>query len=241
MVFTKNKLFFRIIRFILEPWPDIEALKKEYSAIYLLSYDKKDLPDFSVKEKDTPIIYLNRTMDEIFKYFNHTARNEIRKTFDNKIPGLRFFSDDHDLVANYNLSAEFEKSQGRRPDNISDYRGCKIFSAYYYDELIANIICFDVGSILRAKAICSKRLKVDQPDKRRIISYAGRRLMYEVCQYGLKNNYSIYDLGSVNFAKKNLAQYKMSFTPVTIKEYTYTYRSKWFNRLEKIRQSIKLV
>lgn len=241
MIFIKKKLLFRIIRFILEPWPDVESLKKEYSAIYLLSYDKKELPGFMVKEKDTPIIYLDKTLEEIFKSFNHTARNEIRKTFNNKIIGLRFVSDDHDLTSNYHLSAEFEKSQGRRPDNISDYQGCKIFSAYYHDELIANIICFDTGSILRAKVICSKRLKIDQPEKRKIISYAGRRLMYEVCRYGIENNYSIYDLGSVNFAKKNLAQYKMSFTRATIKEYTYTYRSKWFNRLERIRQFIKLV
>jgi len=161
-----------------------------------LSYDKKNLPGFIIKEKDTPIIYLNKNLEEILKSFNHTARNEIRKTLNNKIIGLRFVSDDHDLVGNYRLSAEFEKSQGRRPDNISDYQGCKIFSAYYHDELIANVICFDIGSILRAKVICSKRLKADQQEKRRIISYAGRRLMYEVCRYGIEHGYKIYDLGS---------------------------------------------
>lgn len=234
MIFKRKKFIFNIIRFILEPWPDLNELKNKYSAIYILSYDRKELPEFSVKEKDTPVIYLNQSIDEIFSGFNSTTRNEIRKTFDDKIPGLKFVSNDSDLKSNYNLSVDFEKSQGRRPDDINQYMGCKIFSAYYNNELISSIVCFDNSKVLRAKVICSKRLKTDSRELYKIISYSSRRLMYEICQYGIANGYELYDLGSVNFKKESLAKFKMSFTNNLIKEYTYTYESPILSFLKKI-------
>jgi hypothetical protein len=241
MIFKKKKIFWKIIRFILEPLPNIEELKNKYSVIYILSYDKYELPGFSVKKKDTPVIYLNKSIDEIMSGFNSTTRNEIRKTFDNKIPDLKFIDDDRDLTNNYRLSEEFEKFQGRKPDSIEAYNDCKVFSAYYKDQLIANIICFDTGRVLRAKVICSKRLETDDKELYRIVSYAGRRLMYNVCKYGLDNGYKMYDLGSVNFDKKNLAKFKMNFTQDLIAEYTYTYRAPWLKIIEKLRSLIKKI
>ena len=240
MIFKKRKLFFNIIRYILEPLPNIADLKKTYSIIYILSYEKYDLPGFSLKYKQTPVIYLNSDIDMVMSKFNSTTRNEIRKTFDDKIPGLKFIDNDVDLKNNYLLSVEFEKTQHRKPDSIKEYQGCKIFSSYYNDRLIANIICFDTGQVLRAKVICSKRLGVDNPEMQRMISYAGRRLMYNVCEYGIDNKYQMYDLGSVNFDKKNLAKFKMNFTNDLIDEYTYTYINPWLKMFVKIRNIIKI-
>jgi len=242
MIFKKKKFGFKSIRYILESWPDLDQLKKEYSAIYILSYDKKDLPGFGVKEKDTPVVYFNKPLDDIFSAYSSTTRNEIRRTMDDKIPELKFVADDKDLKSNYNLSAKFEKSQGRKPDPISDYQGCKIFSAYYKNDLISSIACFDNGKVLRAKVICSKRLEVDDKEIYKIISFSTRRLVYEICKYGIENNYQLFDLGSVNFKKENLAKFKMSFTSDLVKEYTYTYKSSWFKlfeKLAKLKKSIK--
>ncbi|HLC89721.1 MAG TPA: hypothetical protein VJG65_02050 [Patescibacteria group bacterium] len=231
MIFEKRVLWFKTIRYALEPWPDLEKLKKNYAAIYLVSYEKKDLPGFSVKIKETPIIYLNRKIEEVFNSFNETTRNEIRRTFDDKIPGLKIIADDQNLDANYQLSKKFEYQQGRVPEKISMYRGCRLFSAYLDGEIISSIICYDNNQILRAKAICSKRLTVEDRETYKIISYATRRLIYEACQWGIKNNYQCFDLGSVNFAKENLAQFKLSFTKDLVTEYTYTYKSQWFELL----------
>ena len=233
MIFKKKRFLFNIIRLVLEPWPNIDELKDKYSAIYILSYDKKILPSFSVKEKNTPVIYLSKSINEIFSNFNSTTRNEIRKTFDNKIPGLDFIVDDQNLAANYELSVKFEKEQGRLPDRFEDYVGCRIFSAYYQRELISSIICFDNGRVLRAKAICSKRLGIENRDLYKIISYSTRRLVYEICKYGQENKYQLFDLGSVNFTKENLAKFKMGFTSDLIKEYTYTYQSFWIKLLSQ--------
>lgn len=233
MTFKKRVLWFKTIRYVLEPWPDLDQLNQQYSAIYIVSYDKKDLPNFHVKIKDTPVIYLNKTIEEIFQNFNSTSRNEIRKTFDNKIKGLKFIVDDPNLEANYQLSKHFEYQQGRVPEPIAAYHGCKLFAAYYKDELISSIICYDNGQVLRAKAICSKRLETKSKDLYKIISYSTRRLIYEVCQYGIKNGYAMFDLGSVNFAKEKLAQFKMNFTDDLIKEYTYTYKSSLFKLFER--------
>jgi len=236
MIFTKRRFFFNIARLILEPWPDIDELKNKFHIIYILSYDKKDLPGFTVKEKDTPVIYLNKTLEEIFRNFNSTTRNEVRKTLNGKIPGLSFVSEDENIRDSYELSAKFERSQGRRPDSISDYMGCKFFSAYLNNDLISSIACFDNGKVLRAKVICSKRLETGDRELYKIISYATRRLVYEICKYGLENNYDLFDLGSVNFKKENLAKFKMGFTKDLIKEYSYTYRNKLLNKIERFRK-----
>ena len=231
MIFKKNVLWFKTIRYVLEPWPDWEKFKKNYAAIYLVSYEKKDLPGFSVKIKETPIIYLNKKIEEVFSSFNETTRNEIRRTFDDKIPGLKIVVNDQNLSANYQLSKIFEYQQGRVPEKIAMYRGCRLFAAYLNGEIISSVICYDNNQILRAKAICSKRLLIKDKETYKIISYATRRLIYEACQWGIKNNYQWIDLGSINFAKENLAQFKLSFTRDLIQEYTYTYKSQWFELL----------
>ncbi len=228
MIFKKNVFGFKTVRYVLEPWPDLDKLKKDHSAIYILSYQKKDLPNWHIKVKDTPIIKLNQPFDDIFAGFNHTTRNEIRRTFDNRIPDLKIVSDDKNIKENYELSKNFEYSQNRVPEPMTSYQGCKFFAAYYKNEIISSIICFDCPPVLRAKAICSKRLKTHDKELYKIISYASRRLIYEAIKYAQKNNYDIFDLGSVNFDKKNLAQFKMNFTQSLIKEYAYTYMSPTF-------------
>ncbi|MBI3290918.1 hypothetical protein HYZ76_01390 [Candidatus Falkowbacteria bacterium] len=233
MIFKKKVLWFKTIRYVLEPWPDIAQIKKKFGAIYIVSYDKRNFPGFSVKVKDTPVIFLNKPLADLFSDFNSTSRNEIRKTFDNKITGLKFIIPDPDLEKNYQLSKEFEYQQGRVPERLEAYQGCKSFAAYYQGEMISSIICYDNGKVLRAKAICSKRLLTEDRDFYKIISYSTRRLVYEICGYGLENGYELFDLGSVNFTKENLAQFKMNFTKDLIKEYTYTYKSLWFRFFEK--------
>lgn len=233
MVFTKRVLWFKTIRYVIEPFPDIEKLKKNYSAIYIVTYEKKEIPGFTVRIKDTPVIYFDKSLEEIFSRFNRTTRNEILKTLNHKIQGLKFVSSDPDLLANYRLSKAFEYQQGRVPERISQYRGCRCFAAYFHEEIISSIICFDNEKILRAKAICSKRLESSEKATQKMISYATRRLVYEICRYGKEHGYDMFDLGAVNFQKKNLAQFKMNFTGDLIHEYTYTWKSRWFKIFEK--------
>jgi len=233
MIIVKPVLWFKTIRYVLEPWPDITALKKKYSAIYILSYYHREMKGWHIKHKQTPVIDLSQPMDNIFKNFNHTTRNEIRRTFDHKIPGLDIKVDDQDIKANYNLSKQFEYKQGRVPETITTYQGCKFFAAYYNNKIISSVICFDSPPVLRAKAICSLRLKTKNKQLYKIISYSTRRLIYEAIKYAHKNNYQRFDLGSVNFNKKNLAQFKMGFTQNLDDEYTYTYMSPLFKALKQ--------
>ena len=51
-----------------------------YSKISATSYRKMQLPDFETLVKTTAIIDLIASKDKIFRKFNDTTRNEIRKT-----------------------------------------------------------------------------------------------------------------------------------------------------------------
>lgn len=233
MILIKRVLWFKTIRYVTEAWPDLGQLTRQYSAIYITTYDKKDLPGWHLKQKDTPVVSLDKPLPDIFAKFNHTTRNEIRRTLGKKIAGLEIIVDDKNLKDNYELSKDFEYQQGRVPEPIQAYQGTKLFAAYYHNQIIASLICFDSPQVLRAKAICSKRLATDDRQLKKIISYATRRLVYEAIKYAHDNNYQLFDLGSVNSAKKNLAQFKMGFTHKLIKEYTYTYMSFWFKMFKR--------
>ena len=66
-----------------------------YSKISATSYRKMQLPDFETLVKTTAIIDLIASKDKIFRKFNDTTRNEIRKTERNDI--LKFISDDNNF------------------------------------------------------------------------------------------------------------------------------------------------
>ena len=61
----------------------LENLKKINDYIYLISYQKVKLKDFSLMEKVTPIIRTSYDEEKIYKNFNQTTRNEINKTYNN--------------------------------------------------------------------------------------------------------------------------------------------------------------
>ncbi len=237
MIIERKVGFIRIARVILQTQEFLALLQsRKYHFISAILYDRPKEPEkYFRKEKKTTVIDLTPDSEVIFSKFNDTARNEIRRS--KKIPELKFKLGDRNLDAIYEFHKEFEKLQGRRPKGKNSFQGCIFFTAYYKKDLIAVVACYDAKPYLRARAIFSRRLGAREKETSQIISFANRRIVYEICKYGHENGYAGFDLGAVNLTdsmKAGITKFKMSFGGEIRNEYTYLYRSKIFYFLSKI-------
>jgi lipid II:glycine glycyltransferase (peptidoglycan interpeptide bridge formation enzyme) len=236
MISESKKLLFKTVFIVL----DGEALKKavvsgKYSAITAISYDLLSLPDFRVRTKTTALISLTGSEDDIFKKFNDTTRNEIRKS--ERTEGLKIISDDKNFDGAYSLYSDFEYSRGEAPFSKKALKECIVFSAYYNNEIVSGIFV-DLGKpYLRVRYIFSKRLDIDDKEAYKIVSNSTRRLIWEICLWGKKNGFVSLDMASVNFKDPEVAgitKFKMSFGGDVVNEYTYIYKSAAFRYFEKL-------
>lgn len=234
MILERAKFGFRTARVTLED-DRLPAMRDSgaYSSIIAVSYKKMDLPGFARTEKTTALVDLTRSEDDIFKSFNDTTRNEIRKTL----------KDDDISVAvaipiaeeSYNLYSSFELTQGRLPVHRADLGGCIFFGTYREKELLSGIFVIQSRPYLRIRSIFSKRLHVEDKEMYKHISNATRRAIWEICRWGKQNSFQSLDMASVNLSNPktvSIAKFKMSFGGNIITEYTYTYKTKAFALFE---------
>lgn len=232
MVIKKRKfLFLKSLRIVF----DDEALKqamqeKKYHYITGVSYNKFDFGlQVKMKKKQTAVLDLSRTLDDIFFAFAKNTRNEINKT--KKMPDLKIALADKNFKEIKKLYSAF--APDKKIVNISSCLSeFLFFSAYYKNQLISCIACY-YNENLRAKAIFSARSKKDK-EFQKIIGYTTRRLVWEICKYGKERKFKLFDLGGVNFkdpAKKGITNFKMSFNGRVIDEYHYIYKGKIFKWL----------
>ncbi len=236
MVLESKKLFFKTIFLIFEDNKALEVMNSgRYSSVVIIS--RQDFPLLSKykRTKTTSVINLTIKMEEIFHKFNDTTRNEVRKT--ESMPDLKIVSEDLETALVYQLYKDFERIQGRTPFPKGNMKDCLIFSAYFKGELISVMYVDKGGKDLRVRYIFSKRLKTNDPELYKIIGYATKRLIWEVCLYGKRNNFLSLDMATVNFQDKNkegITKFKMSFGGKLADEYTYIYKSKTFSYFEKL-------
>ncbi len=237
MILETKKLWFKKAQIFLEDnLSNLDDLVKKYDSIIVVSHKKLDLPGWKLREKDTAIIDLTLSKEEIFKKFSDTTRNEIRRTYNNT--DLSFKSN-LDFDSSYILYAQFEKSQGRKPVDKNEMKFFKLVTAYYKNDPIYGLYIIESFPRVRIRSIFSKRLYFTDKDMLKILSNAGRRLMWEICQDLKKRGFIFLDLASVNMENPktvSIAKFKMSFGGRIIKEYTYIYKSKTFLFFEKIRK-----
>ena len=235
MILESKKLFFRTVFAVLEDGKINELINsKKFSSIIIISHKKLALPGFRTKIKTTSVINLNEPEEEIFRKFNDTTRNEIRKTY--KLPNINITVDDKKFNEAYHLYTNFEYSQNRIPFSKNNLADCMVFSASFKGDMVSGIFV-DVGeNDLRIRYIFSKRLETEDKELYRTIAYATRRLMWEICLWGKANDFNSLDLASVNFKNpnvSNITKFKMSFGGEVINEYTYTYKSAAYYFLER--------
>ncbi len=226
MVIVHRRFLFSSARIILDDEELKKALREKcYSYITGLSYNKFDFgPEVKIKNKKTIVISVKNLSAEDFLWqSSETTRNEIRRTF--KMPELFFRVPCEDAETIYRLYSDFEKEGGRIVRSKDYFQKSLLAGAYLDDRLIAAIICYDASPVLRINAIVSLR---HDESIRKYISFATRRLIFELFQYGSQKKYESLDLGGINVTEKEklgITAFKRSFGGVGQDEYTYSYAS----------------
>lgn len=234
MVETYRRLWFRTAVVTLDD-PKIQELHASgrYALITALSYAKLDLPGFRRFEKDTSLISLAESEDDIFARMKDTTRNEIRRTASSD--ALSFEGPvalAHDV---YLLYADFERAQGRTPIREREAGTYQYFVARHEGAPVSAISVRAARPYLRTRSIFSKRLAVDDKEYKKVIGNASRRLVWDICRWGKREGYASLDMASVNLSdagKRGITNFKLSFGGAVAKEYTYIYKSRIFALLE---------
>lgn len=199
--------------------------KRAHSYVVGISHNKLDFgSSVSVRQKKTIIIKLDAPLEEIFRKFSDTARNEIRRT--EKTGDLTFSRNDGNWKKVYALYLRHRNERGLPVHPLPFLQQCMLFNAYWKGTLISTITCYDAKPYLRIQNIFSKLAKGDM-ELRRVTGYAARRLVYEICKYGNKNGYRLLDMASANITdpvKAGITQFKNSFGGMLEDEYTYTHK-----------------
>lgn len=181
------------------------------------------------------LIDLCKSLPEILQGFNDTTRNEIRRT--EKINKLFFRNGSLPNTESYKLYSDFEFSQRRVPVNFQAISSTLLFSAYYNNEIISGVYLISAGKYLRIRSIFSKRTNAGDKEVYKIIGYATRRIIWEICKWGKNNGYVSLDMASVNINNPktlSIAKFKMSFGKELVPEYTYIHKTKAFAFFEKM-------
>lgn len=238
-IIERKYIVFRSARVILNDDLLLVLIRnKAYSYIVGISQTLIDVPEnVKVKHKKTSLINLMRPAEEILQSFHDTTRNEVRRTF--AMPEMSIAINDANAQEMHALYNKFRKAKKLDVHYKSFLESASRFSAYYNGELVAVITVYEVPPKMRIQNIFSK--VDDAPETRRIIGYATRRLVYEICAYGSKKGYASLDLASVNLtdtAKSGITKFKLSFGGDISDEYTYTYRSALARFLSSIKKYV---
>ncbi len=211
--FIEKRAGFSFANYILQD----PFLSKDFSQLHFVNLKNLDTHRFFKVLYKTPVIYFNNNLEDIFGKFNKTTRNEINKTTENK--DLFFENDSSNFEGFYELYRNFENTKKRlnKIPSLNNLRNhSKLFLAYYKKEIVSAVLCYDNGKILRANIICSKRLNNGDKEFLKTVSNSSRRLIFEICKYGVENNYQMFDFGQIctdkNDDKFKITQYKLNFT-----------------------------
>lgn len=240
MRLQKNKGPFRQIEVLLEDLSEkeVEALTKTYQRVSILTHKPMNLDGFRLRQKKTPNIYLDRSIEEVFADFRDTVRNEIRRT--ERLSGFEVKLPDRDYEQAYVLYRAFEFNQNRAPIGLDEFKKYFLAGAYLNGRLLSVISFYQSGEKIRVRSIFSLRLQAREmrdPELYRAIGFATKRLIFEICKYGKENGAILIDLASINLtdpAKEPIARFKSGFGAKIEEEYQYIYVSNIMRLAERL-------
>ena len=225
-VIERRFLFFHSARVILHDALFLDLLRKHrYLFIVALSHHDFSVPAGVVKkQKKTTLIDLQKNPQAILQSFHDTTRNEVRRTF--AMNGFTVTCNDDRFSEAYACYKRFRKDKKLPLKPRSFLRQALRMSAYWHTDLVAVVTWYDTKPVMRIQHIFS-RPAVTAED-RKIIGFATRRLIYEICVYGSNQGYKALDMASINLdnpTKEGITRFKLSFGGDVVNEYVYTYRS----------------
>jgi len=199
-----------------------------YSYVHIYSGKQAALDGFQERLQPTPIIDLTQNLDDIFKKFRRDTRAGIKKS--GEINDLRFLEPTRNIDESYDFYKYVKKRDGVLPDLKREFAGCIFFNAYLDNRLLVSMSFYDNGITLRSKHIVSLRKEIGSRSK--LVAFATRRLVWDVCQYAKERKYLKLDLGGINFSdsvKSGVADFKQSFGADIVNFYVYRYETRQFS------------
>lgn len=171
----------------------------------------------SLKKKSS-LLDLTKGIDAVIQAFNSTSRNEYRRTERNE--HLQFFQGSPDFEKYYDFYAACERDRDWFPVPPDELKNSLLFSAAFQGELISGMSCYAHGARLRVGRIySSKRSKKSDILNNTVYGGAAKRIVVEICKFGIANGYKTLDLGGVDLSegsKSGITQFKLSLGGVLV-------------------------
>lgn len=218
--------YHRVLAENVTPEYTVTLKKDDYS--FIVSYGDFSDNDYQVTDKNSCMINLERDIEQVLAGFSPTSRNEVRRA--DKISELKFHSslNDFDFDEYYKFHTSCEHDRDWFPVPPEELKQSLVFSATHNGLPIAGMSCYTHGNRIRVGRIYSnKRSKQSEILTNLVYGVASKRIVFEICKYGIANNFSTLDLGGVDLntpEKSGITRFKLSLggevVPVKLARYT---------------------
>ncbi len=234
-----------LVNKLLEKYYDIIQFSKGIS--WIIDYngicENCKYMGFEQKENSTHILYLNDSLDQIWKESIHRKRrNEIRQA-KKKDVFVMPISNVSDVQECYKMILEISEKHFTRPmpfklfeniyENMVVKDLCKWNIAYYNDIPVANSIFFTFKDSIFYWMNSSFR----KYNKLR----SNDLLIYSMIQWGIDNGYSSLNFGSSPDIALGLLKYKESWGTQQKNYFSYERRSNYYKFAKKLQQTLNII
>jgi hypothetical protein len=218
----------------------LKSLTENFDYVFIVRYASWSSPLFNIIKKQSAVINLSSSLDEVFKNFHSTCRNEIRRSF--KEAKLEFIDRIQDFDEFYGFHKACEQERNWKPMPKSELVNSLSFAVKYNGIFMAGMTCYHEGDFMRIGRIFSKRRAKEFENLPGIVfSAASRRIIYEYCRWGIANKKTMLDLGGVDpndETKKGITRFKMYFGSKLVDTYLGRFQSE---RLVQKKNNIDLL
>ncbi len=180
---------------------------------FIVSYGDFVSEHYDVVNKNAAIIELKEDIDKTISKFDGSVRNHIRR-FD-KLPELSFHNEINDKKAFYEFYSLAEKCREWYPVPQDELFASIVFYVCYNDKPISGMTAYTHNNFMRIGRIFSTRNISSLDNRNLIFGVAAKKLIFEFCQYAIKNGFHQLDLGGVDLKseqKSGITEFKLSFT-----------------------------
>lgn len=192
---------------------------------YVFAYSRVDFGEidgFTMTPKQSQIVGLTGTPDEVLASLGQRSRQEIRKTYRDE--DLHVVADDPARDETYRFYSGVKREEGADPDVAEDFESARWINAYFRGELVSVNSVYSNRNVIRGKHLASLR-KHSNLDPA-VIGRINRRLLWEACALGIAEGRTEFDMGGVDFtdpAKRGISEFKRRFGGETVNIYIYRY------------------
>ena len=190
--------------------------------VNFFSYEKIEAPGFQIREGQTTVIDLKKSLPEIWSGFRP---NFISKQIEKGIRNGIAVRKDGNFREFKSVYTQFRKAKHLPRDRFETFRRHGLlFSAYYKNRMIAGGVFVSDGVHIRALVLASTYLT--DPADREIVGQANRMLLWEAIRYAKETGHTLFDFGGISPESekphlRTLAEFKEAFGGKRVPNFYY--------------------